>query len=105
MITEEQKQKLWEWCGFQYIGGIAVPYYMTPNGDPVTRSSDFPALNMNNLVKWAVPCLYSWTLSKKSPGKVVLATVRSLGGRYGMAGSDDAAEALALAILRVVESK
>jgi hypothetical protein len=43
--TPEETEKFWEWCGFRLVG------------KSITRSSDFPDIDLNNLFKYAVPKL------------------------------------------------
>jgi hypothetical protein len=67
--TEEQLTKFWEWCGFKaeyhnadlegHIGKghIVTGFWREPDGKTLRRMNMLPALDLNNLFKYAVPRL------------------------------------------------
>lgn len=60
--TDEQLKKFWEWCGFTHIEYLRCSchpdqkfhYWHDPKGQ---FFADIPALDLNNLFKYAVPKL------------------------------------------------
>lgn len=59
--TDEQIRKFWEWCGFDYVGGYTIEW-IAP--DTTLTFDALPAIDLNNVFKWAVPKLFTWSLGK-----------------------------------------
>jgi hypothetical protein len=57
--TEQEIEKFWKWCGFTERGGFPV----WPDGKTwPQRDVKLPAINLNNLFKYAVPRLPTGSL-------------------------------------------
>ena len=69
--TKEQLAKFWEWCGWTYKlgkhienGASELSVWIHPSGNDGTIYLCPPALNLNNLFKYAVPKLDNIKLVK-----------------------------------------
>lgn len=96
-MTEQEMQKLWEWCGFRRH--IDLPEWWDGPGGRYFREK-LPSLDLDNLFRWAVPKLlslgYGYLLSS---GRL---TLYVQGNWLIVPFADDPAEALAQAILKVI---
>jgi len=101
--TREQLREFWEWCGFELVAGVAVPYWLYPDGRPITRSDDVPRLDLNNLFKWAVPKLTGCHLYAHREKGIRMWT-SYVNGETIEATDDDPALALFWAIWEVIKS-
>ena len=58
--TEEETKRFWEWCGFKHDRGMYAEWTY-PTGEILTGE---PPIDLNNLFKWAVPKLFTWSIGK-----------------------------------------
>ncbi len=112
MLTKEQEQRLWEWCGIKYhpqrnIFGSNPHYIEGYWTDSKGKAILYPELDLNNLFKYAVPKLdrrrqplRMWTQRNTNDFSVSLDPLEQ---EY--ITMEDPAQALALAILKIQEGK
>ena len=73
--TADRTQQFWERCGFRWGKGIFTwgnHGLFTPSGEPYFESDDYPPIDLNNLIKYAIPQVrevfikrYAYTRYKK----------------------------------------
>jgi len=118
--TEEQIKKFWEHWGFykeEYPEPDIKWLYRSPDHTYISFRG-YPPIDLNNLFKWAVPKLFTWSLGKgwelcsdteiRATGKVE-AHVQLIGFNnkefIGDASDEDPALALFWAIYKVIEEE
>lgn len=118
MITEQDQQRIWKWCGFnrypqgKVVGGKGskLDAWFYPN----RHWGRIPTLDLNNLFKYAVPKLYSLPDFRLLTYQYIgfakdIALLRHSWGihfendRYYYESGNDPANTLALAILKVID--
>ena len=101
MITDEQKRKLWEWVGFKWQGEFWVDpegyTYNWPMNPDETPEETMPPIDLNSLFRYAIPIV-------DDHGAAALEWVM---GEFCMAvyRHENEADALALAILKVIDGQ
>lgn len=109
-MTDVEIQKLWEWCGFKSTGMSGVVFYWDAPGEKYSGSK-LPAPTLDNLFQWAVvPKLDYLEIhccpSGKNHHPITTVMIRDICSAKEFWGEDeDPTEALAQAILKVVNSK
>ena len=114
MITKEQEEKIWRWCGFRladvkkdyhYEGGVRVADWENPDNTYTVKY--LPQFTLDNLERWAFPKFRAITISKGLDKPIWDVDIILGGGMnilltrsYGYA--DNPVEAIALALLRVI---
>ena len=107
---DDINKKLAEWAGFKLVKNIAVPYYIDPNNNTVSRSSDMPNFTQSldacfkRLVKdnWSVAfnskevCLLTIPRAKEVYGSDII---------VGKSNQNNPALALCLAIEKLIDEE
>jgi len=112
--TEEQKKRLWEWCGFARYER-QDPHWkdmrwvlVYPDKSWSFDEENWLPIDLNNLFKWAVPKLDYAEISYDSAEGIpqtYFATVVLEGKGYTAGDTTDPALALFWAIYKVMEEK
>jgi len=102
-------RKIWEWCGFtRYdLWSTRGQGWKAPNGDKFPNT---PELTLDNLFKYAVPKLcagdrYSVKIYTHKYNTEVCILSHYADHRNSLGNNPDPAEALAQAILKVIENE
>jgi hypothetical protein len=122
-MNKEQTEKLWKWCGFKVItnhcgtrdtsGNLADGLCLTVQDPDGNDCGSYPEVTLDTLFRWAVPKLVGFydvsfgKISKEDTYGCVLRLITMTNGELGLKNytgkSIDPAEALALAILEVID--
>jgi hypothetical protein len=104
--TEAEKKEFWEWCGIEQMqnNSPTVGADMTLIGDKMLLR-ELPALDLNNLFKYAVPKLAYTRLHYSAFMNEFAAEVyKDMGGIGYMKHGQDPAPALFWAIMEVIHA-
>jgi len=104
--TEKQIKEFWEWCGFAHptsIRGVKDPsgWWLYPES-PTYAQFNPPKINLNNLFKYAMPKVYSWTMGSSFPNHQETLALVNYNNKCGEAVNLDPTLALFWAIWEVI---